>query len=102
MRDTTIDLISDETDRAHGLHGLGFEQSTPDVKLRILVEEVGEIARAIQDISNAERKRREASREGTTEQLEAARKAVREAEQHLVDEVIQVGSLAVRWLESFE
>jgi len=100
MQDDTTNLIDAEIDRAHCLHGIGFETGSLDVKLRILVEEVGEIARAIQDVSNAERARSTASTEGTTEQLEAARCARDAARAHLLEEVVQVAATAVRWIET--
>lgn len=80
-------------------HGLSFELATADRKLRILVEEVGEIARAIQDVESAIRACDEASRHGTTAELEAARDGVRAASKHVLDEVAQVGACALRWLD---
>jgi NTP pyrophosphatase (non-canonical NTP hydrolase) len=99
MNSTTINAIDAEIDRAHSMHGRGFEDGSLDVKLRILVEEVGEVARAIQDISNADRARRTAALTGTTDQLEAAREVTRTVRAHLIEEVTQVAATAVRWLE---
>ena len=95
-----IDLINAEIAAARVKHGESFEQAGDDVKLRIMVEEVGEVARAIQDLANAEAHRVMVSRHGSTAELEAARDAVVDAHSHLLDEVSQVGACAVRWLDS--
>lgn len=54
-------------------------------KLRVLVEEVGEVAEAIDSLEFSNPPRR-----------------VRMLQAHLQDELIQVAAVAVAWLESFE
>jgi NTP pyrophosphatase (non-canonical NTP hydrolase) len=55
-------------------------------KLRVLVEEVGEVAEAIDHL----------------EQLNRTSKAAAKQRDHLREELVQVAAVAVAWLESLE
>lgn len=100
--DNAIGAVIEEINAAHTKHGLSFERAGVDKKLRIMVEEVGEIADAIQlleevhDWWDAEAAKRELCLED---------KRMRESEidhaiEHLREEIAQVGACAVRWLQS--
>jgi hypothetical protein len=58
----------------------------PNRKLRVLVEEVGEVAEAIDHL----------------EQLNSNSNAAARQREHLRDELVQVAAVAVAWLESME
>lgn len=100
MKPTTIAAINIETGRAHVKHGQSFENASNDVKLRILVEEVGEIARALQDVENADAYYLKAAPNLTMAELLADRELRARRRDHLRAEVTQVASLAARWLDA--
>lgn len=81
--------IADETARARELHGYGFERADDVVKLCVLHEETGEVARAIQDLRRAYAMQRP---EAECEALRA----------HLRAELVQVASLAIRWIDQMD
>lgn len=91
---------------AHKKHGQSFEKGSADKKLRIMVEEVGEIAHAIQDLEDAYNQYDAASQQARDlgyDQLEPGDKracdlAIDRAHEHLSEEIAQVGSLCLRWL----
>ncbi len=87
-----------EVDRARRLHNHSLESFDDDERLRVLTEEVGEVARAIEDIVQAERRRYEGSKVRRTPWLEGARMAVHDARVHLIEEVVQVAATALRWV----
>jgi hypothetical protein len=74
-------LADEETHRARRLHNCSMEMASTERRLRILVEEVGETAAAIEEIDQAQR----------------AGKSTSVARQHLLEEIIQVASGALRW-----
>lgn len=76
------ELINAEIERAQQLHGMSLEHANRDKQLRILVEEVGEVADAIQGIDNA--------------QNEPGVGPRREAAYHYREEVVQVAACAKR------
>lgn len=81
LRDlNAIQLAVAETKRARELHNRSIETRTNDGRLRILVEEVGEVARAIEDLE------------------EATDKDVCASLQHLTSELVQTASAALRWV----
>jgi NTP pyrophosphatase (non-canonical NTP hydrolase) len=94
--------ITDETARAHGLHGRSFEFASPDRKLRILVEEVGEVARALQDAENADDDYLTKAPTCTTDELLAMRTERQARTDHLRSELVQVASLAIRWIDQMD
>jgi NTP pyrophosphatase (non-canonical NTP hydrolase) len=94
--------IAEETQRAHALHGRSFELSNNDVKLRILVEEVGEVARALQDIDNAELTYRACASEMSTAEVLHWREKRAGLRDHLRAELVQVASLAKRWVDQMD
>lgn len=100
MKPSTIAAINIETGRAHVKHGQSFEQALNDVKLRILVEEVGEIARALQDVESAEDAFINATQDGNHDAVAATQEAHLAASDHLRAEITQVASLAARWLDA--
>ncbi len=73
-----LKLAVSETDRARKLHDHSMERANNDRRLRILVEEVGEISRALEDLE-------------FSSDTDAC-------EQHLLDEVVQTASAALRWV----
>lgn len=77
---------------------LGFECASPivssDRKLRALTEEIGEVARAIDAI--------EAIGNVPLEKRHASVTRFLKAQAHLREELIQVASVAIAWLESLE
>lgn len=77
--------IADETARARAKHGRSFERSSDDAKLRILLEEVGEVAKALND-----------------QQLADENYSTSALRDHLRAELVQVASLAVRWLNHID
>ncbi len=83
--------VADAIVHARAKHGDSIEAGdvSHERRLRIMVEEVGEIARAIEDHENA----------AALDPLDERRPtAVCDAYDHLRAEVAQVGSTAVRWL----
>lgn len=94
--------IADETARAHALHGRSFEDANNDVKLRILLEEVGEVARALQDIDNADLWYADQAPVCSTEALLDMRAARAVERAHLRAELVQVASLAIRWIDQMD
>lgn len=93
-----VDHVIDEVAHAIQKHGNSFVRKSDDGKLRIMVEEVGEVAEAIQEVENAyEKLDDERARLGGVIS-EATQQLVRDAERHLRDEIAQVGACAVRWL----
>ena len=86
-RGRIYEAIDAERKRQQILHG-SLSIASPllplDTKLRILVEEVGEVARAIDDLGKAT--------ERGQEKFEAARR-------HLRAELVEVATCAVGWLE---
>ncbi len=73
-----LKLAVAETDLARKLHDLSIERASNDRRLRILVDDVGQVSRA----------------------LEALELSVDKAacKQHLLDEVVQTASAALRWV----
>jgi NTP pyrophosphatase (non-canonical NTP hydrolase) len=77
---------------------LETEGVTQDRRLRILTEEIGEVARSIEDIEQAiELKQREAHTVDTAT-LEDLRRDIVKRKRHLQDELAQVAATALRWL----
>lgn len=74
-------------DRRFGIRSIGSKSVNLDTKLRILVEEVGEVARAIDLIDEAQQTRGPHALLGTRRQ-------------NLRDELVQVAACAVGMLES--
>lgn len=92
-----IGLVMNEAEKARVKHNASYERMiSSDKRLRIMVEEVGEIARAIEDIGVAER----AFDRGEHKTIEEGEKRVAYAHEHLDEEIAQVGSLCVRWLSA--
>lgn len=85
--------LHDETARAHELHGQSFEQGNDDKKLRRLAEEIGEVARAIESIDAAEDSY--LIGKGSVASVDAARA-------HIRTELVQVASLAIRWINQID
>lgn len=83
-RDVAL-LVVAETANARYKHKWSMERSTNERCLRILVEEVGECATAIEDLDVAE----------NLVPIDIAK--LEAAEQHLLDEIVQVASAAQRW-----
>lgn len=100
MKPSTIAAINIETGRAHVKHGQSFEQASDDAKLRMLVEEVGEIARALQDVENAEDAFINATQDGDHDAVAATQEVHLAARAHLRAEWTQVASLAARALDA--
>lgn len=99
LRDVlAVQRVFEEMSRARELHNQSLEIFDHDRRLRVLVEEVGEVARAIDDIDKAEDRRREGARTQSTAWLEGARHAVGDARTHLIVELVQVAATAVRWI----
>lgn len=97
--DAVMVLVLAEIDRAHEKHGTTFEESNDDKRLRILVEEVGEIARAIEDIETAQAERDYTARSSATaDDIVLARAAIAFRRRELLAEVTQVCASAARWL----
>lgn len=94
---TAFELAAAEITRAREKHGASMESGNGDKRLRILTEEVGEIARALDDIEQAEMRRENGARWESTTWLEGAREAVLDARAHLLEEVVQVAATAIRW-----
>ena len=69
---TALALIAAATAEAHAKHGRSFENAGPRLRLTIMMEELGEIARAVLDADEA----------------------------HVLHEVAQLSSLGFRWLEA--
>jgi NTP pyrophosphatase (non-canonical NTP hydrolase) len=86
--------IADETAHAHARHGQSFEDGSDDKKLRRLVEEVGEVARALEDI---ELTAEEVKGLGEWHQFRLA-----DCRDHLRAELVQVASLAIRWIDKLD
>ncbi len=78
-------LVTSETARARAQHNFSMERSGSERCLRILIAEVGEAAEAIEDLDLVEN--------AVPLDLEK----LRAAEQHLLDEIVQVASAAQRW-----
>ncbi len=78
-------LVTGETARARAQHNFSMERSGSERCLRILVAEVGEAAEAIEDLDLVENA------------IPLDLEKLRAAEQHLLDEIIQVASAAQRW-----
>lgn len=76
----SIDKVIDEVHAAQRKHGRTFERGNEERKLRILVEEVGEIAEAIQRVESGEER-------FLDDNLE-----------HLDEEIAQVAACCLRWL----
>ena len=83
-------LVADERVRQNALFAEGkipfncaSRIADPNRKLRVLVEEVGEVAEAIDRIENSKSNHRP-------------------AREHLRDELVQVAAVACGWLESME
>jgi NTP pyrophosphatase (non-canonical NTP hydrolase) len=94
--------IADETARARELHGSSFEDGNDDKKLRRLVEEVGETAEAIERIDDARRYYLKAAPSMTTAELEIDRAHRLALRAHLRAELVQVASLAKRWIDQMD
>jgi hypothetical protein len=91
--------IRNEMDRARELHQWGFEAGNDDEKFRILGEEVGEVARAIDDLATLARVNRNTL---TTAQIDELRSKRVAARKHLLEEVVQVAATAARWAANLE
>ncbi len=89
------DMIWHEVVRTRAKHGV--EAGNGDKRLRILTEEVGEVARALDDVEQAEIRRDLGARTQSTPWLEGAREAVQDARKHVLEEVVQVAATAFRW-----
>lgn len=76
-----ITMAQNESLRARRLHDCSMEMASTERRLRILVEEVGEAATAIEEIDQAQR----------------AGKSTEAARRHLLEEIVQVASGALRW-----
>jgi NTP pyrophosphatase (non-canonical NTP hydrolase) len=87
-------LVREAIAEARAKHGPSIESPvvTDDRRLRIMVEEVGECARAIEDIEVAAAQLMKGS--ATAERQEAFDLAI----DNLRDELAQVAACAVRWL----
>jgi NTP pyrophosphatase (non-canonical NTP hydrolase) len=83
-RDVAL-LVVAETASARNKHKWSMERSTSERCLRILVAEVGEVADAIEELDTAE----------NLVPIDIAK--LDAAEQHLLDEIVQVASAAQRW-----
>lgn len=92
-----IELVLAEVVRARNKHGASMETKPPDARCRILMEEVGEVARALNEIEHAEERRDLAAPTATTPQLEALRAEVTAARTHVLEELVQVSASALRW-----
>jgi len=77
--------IREETTRARTKHSFSMERATNERSLRILVEEIGEVAEAMEDLDLAENA------------VPCDPGALEAADQHLLEEIIQVASAAQRW-----
>lgn len=94
-----IRAVMTEAERAREKHDWSVERTTDDDKrLRWMVEEVGEIAEALELVDAQISATTYASRHLPTDRLEAARQAVVDARAHVLKEVTQVAALALRWL----
>jgi len=87
--ETAVHLALSEVDAARRKHGRSFERATDERRLRILVEQVGEVARAIEDLHVATRVNAGAT--AKTRVLAAAR-------EHLLQEVARVAATALMWI----
>lgn len=89
--------IATEVDKARLKHNCSYERMTSmDKRLRIMVEEVGEVARAIEDIGGAQRAY-DAADLATLGEFEAHLASV---QAHLDEEIAQVGACCQRWLSA--
>lgn len=77
--------VHEETTRARTKHSFSMERATNERSLRILVEEIGEVAEAMEDLDLAENA------------VPCDPGALEAADQHLLEEIIQVASAAQRW-----
>lgn len=100
MKPSTIAAINIETGRAHVKHGQSFERSSDHQKLSVLMEEVGEIAKALNDAQLADENYTAAASRMTTEALLSLREERAKLRDHLRAEITQVASLAARWLDA--
>lgn len=90
---TLLADITAETARARELHGRSFESGTDHLRITIMAEEHGEVARAALDADAADDLY--ISGTGSLEAAVAARA-------HLRAELVQVISLAWRWVEQMD
>jgi NTP pyrophosphatase (non-canonical NTP hydrolase) len=82
-------------------HGLSIEGAGHDRRLRWMVEEVGEISRALDDLDTARDLVYGLEDAGApADEVEAARSVERAAELHLREEIAQVGACAIRWISA--
>jgi hypothetical protein len=79
-----------------GKYGFLIERGSYEKCLRILVEEVGKCARAIDDIDNALRTPTE-NEHPTVAELTVAGEKMQAAREHLLEEIVQVAATALRW-----
>lgn len=101
-----IEQLMDAVREAHVKHGRTFERGNMDRKLRIMVEEVGEIADAIEEIEVARTRVDIAEHEYAANpqsyvaasELQESEELLRAAVEHLHVEVAQVGACCLRWL----
>lgn len=83
----------------HGASGRTIEDDvTQDRRLRILTEEVGEVAAAIEDHEQALELKQREGMTCDTQTLEELRETVRRKKAHLREEITQVAAAALRWL----
>lgn len=94
--------IADETERARAKHGRSFERSSDDAKLRILLEEVGKVAKALNDQQFGDENYSAAAPTMTTDALLSFREERAALRDHLRAEIVQVASLAIRWLNCID
>lgn len=80
---------------ARAKHGRSFEDASPELRLTIMLEEHGEIARAILDMREAYRLRRTGD---AVTRLDALSRLAN-CRAHVLHEVAQLGSLCARWIE---
>ncbi len=84
--DESWSLAKAEMRRARDKHSFSMERGDHNYRLRVLVEEVGEIAAAIEDVQVAE------------ERATLVHPAhVRELREHMLEEIVQVAATALRW-----
>jgi len=87
-----VHLALAEVEAGRRKHGDSVERAGDEKRLRILVEEVGEVARAIEELHLAARLAQYQAPESD------AIRAWAEAREHLLQEVAQVAATAIRWL----
>ena len=99
--DRVLARITAATAEAHAKHGRSFEDASPELRLTIMMEELGEVARAVMDV-HAVRVAKIALVQSacTGREIDAAIGESRTAAAHILHEVAQLTSLGFRWLET--